>query len=240
MNLRIRSPRIGFTLIELLVVIAIIAILAGMLLPALSKAKQKTQATSCMSALRQIGLAFNLYIDSNRDIYPGPASKGSFVPQDEDWIWFRGMRGPRDIQKSAIAPYLGRFDSNLFRCPSDKDVKDRDRRYVPTVDPPLYLFSYALNSLGADSSGTRSLGISSLYGAGAPPLHYRGASIRNPAAKIMLVEENAAIDDGRWVPPGNVLSDRHTKKSNILMADGHSQRELPVFGTLPRNYDPNL
>src|SRR6516225_306725 len=78
----------GFTLIELLVVIAIIAILAALLLPSLSKAKQKAQGISCMNNHRQLCTAWRLYAEDNNDVLVyastgGPSSgRGSSVPMD--------------------------------------------------------------------------------------------------------------------------------------------------------------
>ena len=226
----------AFTLIELLVVICIIGILAALLLPVLSKARDKGRQADCKNNQHQLGLAFTLYQGDNKDMFPAPGSKTQYGPQPEDWIWWQYGRG---VDHSAIVPFLGTYKAALFTCAADKDALALQTRGLVAGEP--YRYSFSLTSF--DLIGTFNPGMSSIITRDRTLYPFKSANIRNPSLKIMLVEESrASINDSRWVPNDllipNLVSDRHGGKGDILFADGHIQAVLPEFGLNTNNYSP--
>ncbi len=249
---RLRRNPTAFTLIELLVVIAIIAILAGMLLPALSKAKQKAHQAKCTSNLKQLSLGTLMYIDDNQDRFPGTASRNTYGYHPEDWIYWRtNTKQYPPVEKSPIAASIGSVSSNLFRCPVD--TYDKERLTIDSNGP--YYYSYAMTSY--DLEGGRNPGMASIFqGSIDNPTRYQFklASVIRPSAKIMLAEEQPShrpnesynprgsesiVDDGRWVALGDVVTIRHNKKGDVAFGDGHVQAVTPRFSMDQANSRPD-
>jgi prepilin-type N-terminal cleavage/methylation domain-containing protein/prepilin-type processing-associated H-X9-DG protein len=247
-----RADKKAFTLIELLVVIAIIAILAGLLLPALSRAKQKGSQIQCLNNMRQLSLGFMMYADDNSDIMPSDASRGAGW-HTEDWIYWDGIH---PISSSQIARVVKTgATTNLFRCPMDRDNKGRQ------AQGSIYYYSYSVNGQNSlEVAGNETVGgmASSWNGtSGNGWLPYKFSQVHNPSAKIMLAEEPTAatpnemppgyanvIVDGRWEPSttlggGDTITMRHNKKGNAGFADGHSETVDYLFAINAMHIDPS-
>jgi len=155
----------GFTLIELLVVIAIIAILAAILFPVFSRAREKARETTCKSNLRQIGLALQMYSTDYDDLLPLANSRPS-------------LSGPPSIY-DVLGPYVK--NQQIFRCPSDK------KKMWQTEGTS---YDYAMGML----------------------------DIIMPPQPIDLP---FGVEPSECPLMGDFETDWHTKKPNILFADGH-------------------
>jgi len=172
---RIRRSR-GFTLIELLVVIAIIAILAAILFPVFAAARENARKTQCISNLKQLGLAFNMYCGDNKDRFPPWSTDGTWnITQDD--LWYR-----------KIDPYLKQMQGNklqgVFVCPSSPKVKN-DQSLRRSYG---YNGTYIGNLTKGSSDPSKQ-----------PAL---GASLEAPASTVLLMEVWLFQNKGANYPEG--------------------------------------
>ncbi len=191
-----RHHPLGFTLIELLVVIAIIAILAGMLLPALASAKARGQRTFCMNNLRQVAIFFQYYTDDNDEFFPAHRNQGGVDDANKALTNWWGT--------VVVGKESGR--SNLFHCPNaPKKPKTEE-------DGTVWSWAFDCNKVGYGYNGwflgkhpyilpgnpaalTESIKISNFtfnsYG------KFKRSSVRNPSESL-LIGDKRPYGSGVW------------------------------------------
>lgn len=185
----------AFTLIELLVVIAVIAILAALLLPALSSAKRKAQSIKCLSNLRQLGLATYLYADNNGDHLP--------------FAWYDEIEPDYNNFYALLSPYVGRpefsiwdVEGGVYACPR--------RINEPLVGPNPFRLSYgmnAYNSIEYPDPQTRRLSQAQGSQSSATVMAADIASAYNHTPLLNLTT--------------NQVGYKHNGKANFVFYDGH-------------------
>ena len=181
-----------FTLIELLIVIAIIAILAGMLLPALNSARQKAHGISCLNNLKQSGLALTSYATDWKDSFP-VIHGGTFAEPEE-------MPGEPQWYTPLVEQY--NYQLSYLKCPADKGY-----------DASKGIQSYMVNAMMTFGRSTASIAAS-----GRIVLSERGYENNGEPEEHQCYPGMSEPDDWKY----KIDRELHNRRANYLFADGHA------------------
>jgi prepilin-type N-terminal cleavage/methylation domain-containing protein/prepilin-type processing-associated H-X9-DG protein len=233
---------VGFTLVELLVVIAVIAILAALLLPALSRAKDQARTIECLNNLKQLHVAWHMYAGDHGRLPRNWDHSGGPAPPEANWVsgtmhydtmqvFFGNLSDSTntalllDEKKTQLARYLK--SAAVFKCPSDQSFVIRDGARYPRVR------SYSMNEhVGEPMNERREV---SRAPDASREYFYKSEDFSRPGPSetfVLLDEHEDTINDGYFlVGPtvainvgwGDLPANRHRRGANFSFADGHAQ-----------------
>jgi len=215
---RTRDRKRAFTLIELLVVIAIIAILAALLLPALTRSKDKAQAITCAGNIKQLSVAWLLYADENIDLLVNNhgvpetlARRQTWANNVQDWQASDDNTNLILLSDSKLGPFANR-STKIYKCPADRQPAPNGER----------IRSMSMNAM-VGNPGELTNRFNPLY-----QQFFKSAEVVSPSGIFVFLDEQAdTLNDGFFVNKleeyawGNVPGSYHNGGGNFSFADGH-------------------